>query len=62
MAVNVLPTTKEALVGGTIVLVVNLLGLGDVVNVDGQVVLVKQPLSIDADVPLMVGIFVLARG
>ena len=61
MAVNVLPTTKEASCGGTIVLVVNL-GLGDVVNVDGRVVLVKQPLSIDADVPLVVGILVLARG
>ena len=62
VAVNVLPTTKEASVGGTIVLVVNLLGLGDVVNVNGRVVLGKQPLSIDADVPLMVGILVLARG
>ena len=62
MAVDVLLTTKEASVGGTIVLVVNLLGLRDVVNVDGRVVLVKQPLSIDADVPLVVGILVLARG
>ena len=62
MAVNVLPTTKEALVGGTIVLVVNLLSLGDVVNVDVRVVLVKQPLGIDPDVSLIVRIFVLARG
>ena len=62
MAVDVLPTTKEASVGGTIVLVVNLLGLGDVVNVDVRVVLVEQPLGIDADVSLVVGIFVLARG
>ena len=41
MAVDVLPLTKKALVGGTIVLVVNLLGLGDVFNVDVRVVLVK---------------------
>ena len=61
MPVDVLPMTKEASVGGTIVLVVNLLGLGDVVNVDVRVVLVEQPLSLDADVSLMVGIFVLAR-
>ena len=62
MAVDVLPKTKEALVGGIIILVVNLLGLGDVVNVDVRVVLVEQPLGIDADVSLVVWIFVLARG
>ena len=62
MAVVVLPTTKEASVGGTIVLVINLLSLGDVVNVDVRVVLVEQPLGLDADVSLVVGIFVLARG
>ena len=41
---------------------VNLLGLGDVVNGDVRVVLVEQPLGIDEDVSLVVGIFVLARG
>ena len=62
MAVDVLPATEEASVGRTIVLVVNLLGLGDVVNVDVRVVLVEQPLGLDAHVSLVVEIFVLARG
>ena len=61
MAVDVLPMTKEASVGGTIVLVVNLPGLGDVVNFDVRVVLFEQLLGLNADVSLVVGIFVLAR-
>ena len=60
MAVDVLPMTEEASVGGTIVLVVNLLGLRDVVNVEDWVVLVKQ-LWTSMRMSLMVGIFVLAR-
>ena len=40
----------------------NLLAFGDVFIVDVWVVLAEQPLGVDVDVSLVVGIIVLARG